>query len=114
MDSFFRTAEACTHCGFVFERESGFWVGAMIINTILSFAILLIVFVGGWVWFWPDVPWTGLLIATIAVAVMVPIAGYPFTKSLWSAIEMSYHQLEPEERQRALRNVEAARSSESG
>jgi hypothetical protein len=74
MDSFFRTAEVCTHCGFVFERESGFWVGAMIINTILSFAILLIVFVGGWVWFWPDVPWTGLLIATIAVAVLVPIA----------------------------------------
>jgi hypothetical protein len=94
-------AEHCPTCGFVFEREPGFWVGAMIINTILSFGSLLIVFVGGWVVFWPDVPWTGVLMATVAVAIVVPIGGYWLGKSLWSAIELSYHQLDDEERRRA-------------
>lgn len=110
----FRMAESCPACGFVFEREPGFWVGAMIINTILSFGTLLVVFVGGWIAFWPDVPWTGLLVATIAVAVIVPVAGYPLTKSLWSAIELSYHQVEPEERRRATDRLQQGQPSESG
>ena len=110
----FRMKESCPSCGFVFEREPGFWVGAMIINTILSFGSLLLVFVGGWIAFWPDVPWTGILIATIAVALIVPIAGYPLTKSLWSAIELSYHRLEPAEQQKAADRLRAAQSSPSG
>lgn len=93
--------EHCPACGFVFEREPGFWVGAMIVNTIISFGSLLIVFVGGWIVFWPDVPWTGLLVASVAVAVVVPIVGYPLGKSLWSAVELSYHPLDEAERSRA-------------
>lgn len=111
--SAFRMAESCPACGFRFEREPGFWVGAMIVNTILSFGTLLVVFVGGWVLFWPDVPWAGLMAATVAVAVVVPIAGYPLTKSLWSAIEMSYHRLEPEERSRAAARLEARPGDDS-
>jgi uncharacterized protein (DUF983 family) len=102
----------CPACGFVFERESGFWVGAMIINTTVSFALLLIVFVTGWVLFWPDVPWTGLLIATLVVAGFTPVLFYPWSKSLWSAIELSYHRLEPEEQRRAAERLEADRRVE--
>lgn len=93
--------EACPACGFVFEREPGYWVGAMIVNTILSFGSLLLVFVGGWIAFWPDVPWTGLLIATVAVAGLTPVLYYPMSKSLWTAIELSYHQLEESEQEKA-------------
>lgn len=96
-----RMPEHCPACGFVFEREQGYWVGAMIINTTVSFALLLLVFVGGWIVFWPDVPWTGLLITTVAIAGLGPILFYPWSKSLWSAIELSYHRLEPAERERA-------------
>ena len=73
----------------------------MIINMIMSFGSLLIVFVGGWIIFWPEVPWTGLLVATICVAIIVPVASYPLGKSLWSAIELSYHELDDVERERA-------------
>lgn len=93
--------ESCPACGFVFEREPGYWVGAMIVNTILSFGSLLLVFVGGWVAFWPDVPWTALLIATVTVAGLTPLLYYPMSKSLWSAIELSYHQLEAAEQEKA-------------
>ncbi|MDH4117708.1 MAG: DUF983 domain-containing protein [Acidimicrobiia bacterium] len=108
-ETWLRMAENCPACGFRFEREHGFWVGAMIINTILSFASLLAVFVGGWVAFWPNVPWTGLLVATVSVAGVTPLLYYPMSKSLWSAIEMSYHELEPAERTAA--NARVAQNS---
>lgn len=101
--------EHCPVCGFVFEREQGFWVGALIINTIVTFGLLLVVFVGGWILFWPDVPWTGLMAATVAVAGLVPVAFYPWSKSLWSAIELSYHRLEPAEQEKAASRLAADR-----
>jgi uncharacterized protein (DUF983 family) len=97
-----RAAPHCTACGFAFEREPGYWVGAMIINTIIAFGLLLTVFVGGWVVFWPDVPWTGVMLATVAVGGVTPIVAYPWSKAIWSAIELSYHELEPAERQAAF------------
>lgn len=104
-------AESCAGCGFVFEREPGYWIGAMIINTILATVALLAVFVGGWITFWPDVPWTGLLIAAMSVAVVVPIGAYPLSKSLWSAIELSYHRLEPAEQERARQRLAETRDA---
>jgi hypothetical protein len=86
----------------------------MIINTVASFGLLLVVFVGGWVLFWPDVPWTGLLIATLVVGGVTPVAFYPWSKSLWSAIEMSYHRLEPDEQARARRRLAEAGPGDSG
>ncbi len=89
--------ESCPSCGLRFEREPGYWVGAMIINTTLTFALFLGVFVGGMVGFWPDVPWAGLLAVSIVVMGGVPIAFYPRSKTTWLAIELSYHPLEPDE-----------------
>lgn len=84
----------CPTCGLRFEREQGYWVGSMIINTIVTFGLLLFVLVGGIVVFWPDVAWTGLFIATVAVAGLTPVLFHPFSRTVWMAIEMSYHPVE--------------------
>jgi uncharacterized protein (DUF983 family) len=89
--------ERCNTCGFKFEREPGYWVGAMIINTTVTFASILVVFVLGMVLTWPDVPWTVLLVVTVLVAGVVPVIWYPLSKTVWQAIELSYHQLEDHE-----------------
>lgn len=104
--SWSRTHDWCPACGFAFEREPGYWVGAMIINTTVTFALFVVVLVGGMVLTWPDVPWTPLFVATVLLMLVVPIAFYPWSKSVWMAVELSYHQLEPEERAAA-----AARAS---
>lgn len=101
--------ERCPTCGFRFERESGYWVGAMIINTAVSFAAILVTFVLGMVITWPDVPWTALLVVTIFVAGAVPVIWYPLSKTVWQAIELSYHQLEEDEILSAMEDV-ASRS----
>jgi uncharacterized protein (DUF983 family) len=89
--------EHCATCGFKFEREPGYWLGGLIINMAVSLGFFLATLVGGMAVFWPDVPWNALSAATIGVMLVVPIAFYPWSKSIWMAIELSYHKLEEKE-----------------
>lgn len=84
----------CPRCALKFEREQGYWVGSMIINTIVTFGLILVVLVGGMVMLWPDIPWTPLSVATVAVAGLTPILFHPLSRTVWMAIEMSYHPSE--------------------
>ncbi len=43
----FSMAEDCPRCGLHFERIEGHWIGAIGINTIVSFAVLGIVVIVG-------------------------------------------------------------------
>lgn len=95
--------EHCPRCGLEFEREPGYWVGAVVINTAIVFATFLLVFAGMTVATYPNVPWGLVLGVTIGANVLVPIIAYPLSRTIWLAMEMSWHPLEPEE-------IEAARS----
>lgn len=90
--------EYCSNCGFKFEREPGYWVGALIINMAVALFVFLVTLVGGIALTWPDPPWNVLSAATIGVMLVVPIVFYPWSKSIWMAIELSYHKLEEKER----------------
>jgi hypothetical protein len=89
--------EDCSQCCIHFEREEGYWVGALIINTTVTFATFLVIFVSGILITWPDVPWTVVGVVTIVANGLIPVAFYPVSKSLWLALEMGWHPLEPEE-----------------
>lgn len=106
-DSWFSLRETCQACGLRFEREPGYWVGAVTINTVVIFATFLLVFGGSVLLTWPEVPWTGVLIVTLLVNLLVPTIFYPMSKTVWSAFELSWHPLEPEE-------IEAAASRIAG
>lgn len=89
--------EFCSLCGLRFEREPGYWVGAVIINTTVIFATFLVVFGGMVLITYPDVPWGLVLGVTVGANLVIPILFYPISKSLWSALELSWHPLEPVE-----------------
>jgi Na+(H+)/acetate symporter ActP len=89
--------EHCRSCGLRFEREPGYWVGAVIINTTVIFATFLIVFGGMILLTWPDVPWTVVLVTTVVANVVIPVFFYPMSKTVWLALELSWHPLEPDE-----------------
>jgi hypothetical protein len=84
--------EDCSRCGLHFEREEGYWVGALIINTTVTFAAFLVLFVGGIALTWPDVPWGAIAAVTIVVMAVLPILFYPFSKTVWMAIEMGWNK----------------------
>lgn len=90
----FTLRDACPGCGHSFEREEGYWVGAMIMNTAgaqLGFFILLL---GGMALFWPEVPWTGLLVAGLVYMGGFPVVFYPFSKTLWMWCDFVLHPLD--------------------
>ena len=47
-------------------------------------------FVAAMILMWPAVNWDALLWGTVALAVVAPIATYPFTMTLWLALDMTF------------------------
>jgi uncharacterized protein (DUF983 family) len=81
----FAMHEACEHCAMRFEREPGYFVGAIYVNyavtafLCLGSAIALDVLVG--------IPlWLQLAIAG-TLAVLVPVVFFRYARSLWLGIE---------------------------
>lgn len=87
----------CPKCGHKFEREPGYWVGAVIFNTALAIAAIFATMAIFLAASWPDVPWTALTVATVAVSVIVPSIGYPYARTLWMAYDLYVHPLEERE-----------------
>jgi uncharacterized protein (DUF983 family) len=80
---YFSLEDACRSCGFAFEREEGYWVGAMILNIGGAQVMFFAFFIGGMVLTWPDPPWTVFLVGGIALMAAFPIVFYPYSKLLW-------------------------------
>ena len=95
--SYFGLREHCDRCGLRFEREEGYWVGALIVNTTVVFGSFLLVFVGGMAMTWPEVRWGVLGALTVGTMAILPIVFYPLSKTLWMALELSWHPLEDRE-----------------
>ncbi|MFZ0015650.1 MAG: DUF983 domain-containing protein [Acidimicrobiia bacterium] len=103
--TWFTMTENCSRCGLKFEREPGYWVGAVTINTVVIFITFLVVFTTLVLATWPDVPWPVVFAVTLVANVVIPIVFYPISKTLWLALEMSWHPLEPEELEAARDRV---------
>ncbi len=89
--------ERCPRCGHHFERGDGFWLGSITVNMAFTFATFLLVFAGGMVATWPDVPWTLLLILTLTLNALFPVLFHPLSRTLWVGMEMAARPLEPRE-----------------
>jgi uncharacterized protein (DUF983 family) len=93
----FTKTERCRTCGYRYERQPGFLVGALTINTIVTFGLLAVVLVVGIVLSYPDIALVPILAAAAVVTVLVPIVGYPFSYTIWAAVDLTMRPLEPAE-----------------
>jgi len=93
----FTLADRCPRCSFRFERIEGHWLGALGLNTIVSFSVLFVVVVAGLVLSHPDFAMVPLVVAAVVTAVVVPLAFYPSSKTMWTAIDILMRPLEPGE-----------------
>jgi uncharacterized protein (DUF983 family) len=94
----FRMLDRCPSCGYKFAREEGFFFGAYIVNLVITEAVLFGICLG----------YIGVhgaegsdlrisLIAACAAALVVPVVFYPFSRTLWSAIDLIFTPLELDE-----------------
>jgi len=86
----FRMTPDCPHCGLHFEREPGYWVGAVAINTTVVGILFTIVLVAWSAATVPDIPWVPLLIAEVPLMAIGPAAFYPYSKTLWVAVDRAF------------------------
>jgi uncharacterized protein (DUF983 family) len=90
-------ADQCSVCGHRFEREQGYWLGAVIINTAVTFALFIAIGITIISATWPEVPWNVVLIVTLAFNGLFPVLFYPFSKTIWVALDLGFRPLEPAE-----------------
>lgn len=82
----------CPGCGLHFEREQGYWAGALAINFILTGGLYLITIGTILAITIPEVPVVPVLAIVIPIGVLGPIIAYPFSKTIWIAVDRGYLQ----------------------
>lgn len=95
-ESWFRMKERCPTCGFLFEREPGFFVGAYLINFAIAEGFLFVLIMA-FLALKNARPETGVgwpIVAGLTVGVVAPIVFYPFSRTIWSAIDLAMTPLE--------------------
>jgi len=82
----------CPRCGLHFEREEGYWAGALAINIGVAGAVFIVTFGVALALTVPDVPVAPLLAILIPLMILVPLLGYPFSKTVWVAVDRAFLQ----------------------
>ena len=87
----FRMKERCPRCGYLYEREEGFFLGAYVINlaiaqslVILLAVVPLIVRLAGD----PDASILPFVVGGLLGAVVAPVVFYPWSKTIWTAFDL--------------------------
>ena len=93
----FTMVERCPRCGLRFERIEGHWTGALGVNTIVSFGVLAVIVVVGLILSAPDFEVLPLFVVAGLEAVLMPLFFFPFSKTVWTAIDLWMRPLAPDE-----------------
>jgi uncharacterized protein (DUF983 family) len=94
----FAMRERCPRCGLGFNREEGFWLGGYVVNFGVTeglIGVVLAVFIlreassGGTLALAP------VIAAAAVAAVVVPLLFFPASRTIWLAIDLALHPLDP-------------------
>lgn len=90
------TRAACPRCGLRMDRgESDFFVGGYTINFIVVELILVAFLSVAVLATWPEVPWSWLLWLGAPLMVLAPIAFFPFSRTIWLAVDLAMRPPRP-------------------
>ena len=103
----FRMVDRCPRCGIRFEREAGFFLGAFVINFGVGeglIAVLLFVFIvlestNS------HVSTTTFIVVAIVLSIIAALFFYPFSKTIWAALDLAMNRPGPEELEEAAHHA---------
>ena len=84
--------DRCRTCGIRWRREEGFELGAVTINTVLTFIVLTAAMTIGFIRTSPEIPVLPMVLSLVGVAILMPIVIYPFTFTIWLALDLAVHR----------------------
>ncbi len=89
--------DRCRTCGIKWRREVGFELGAITVNTVVTFFALTVAMAVGIITTTPDIPVLPLVVGLAIGALLLPVVIYPFTFTVWLAFDLAVHRPEPAE-----------------
>ncbi|MGH2635990.1 MAG: DUF983 domain-containing protein [Actinomycetota bacterium] len=95
-ETWFRIRARCPRCGLRLEREEGGFLGAMTVNYVVTAVVWVAVLVVWLVLDLPNVHVLQLTIVSIATAIVVPLLFWPFSKSIWAAVDYLVYRTDPD------------------
>jgi uncharacterized protein (DUF983 family) len=94
-ETWFRIRPRCPRCGLRLEREEGGFLGAMVLNYVATAVVWVAVMIAWLVVDLPDVEVLALTLTSIGVAILVPLLFWPFSKSIWAAVDYLVYRSDP-------------------
>jgi len=97
--SWFRMKDRCPGCGFKFDREPGFFIGAYFINFVIAegfMFVMLMVYIAA-LNRDSGTSQVGPIVLGLTFAIVCPLVFYPFARTIWSAIDLAMSPLELDE-----------------
>lgn len=95
----FKMYERCPVCGWKYEREEGYWTGAIAVNLVVTELLIALVVVPLAVWLALNhQPITLLVAIGLPLPFILPFLFFRHAKSLWMSIDFMVHPVDPEER----------------
>lgn len=102
--NWFRMRDRCPRCGYVFAREDGFALGAILMNFAITEALLAVVGIIPLIALLashPNANVAPVIVAAGAAVVLGPVAFAPYSRTLWVAFELIFRPAvdrEPDDR----------------
>jgi len=80
----------CPSCGVVLQRrEDGYTLGGLWLNLLFAELVTATLFISTLVATWPAPPWRLLRVGLPVLALVTPVLFYPFSKTLFLALDLS-------------------------
>ena len=92
---FFKMKEHCSNCGMKYEKEVGFFYGAMYISYMLNIALFVTATVGYYLLFEEKYDWRYYIMVYLLITFLLVRWIYRMSRSIWLMIMVAY---EPEKR----------------
>lgn len=100
----FRMKERCPTCGYLFEREEGFFLGAYVINLAIAQGMVIVLAIVPLIVRLasdPDASIAPFIVGGAIGALVAPMLFYPWSKTIWTAFDLMLrpvHMTEPADR----------------
>jgi uncharacterized protein (DUF983 family) len=89
-----RMVPSCPRCGLTFARVPGHWLGSWFLNIVLAQVVVVAILIIGVATTFPNSPMGIISVIDAGAAIVVPLGFFPFSRTLWTAIDLAMRPLD--------------------
>jgi uncharacterized protein (DUF983 family) len=92
-DGWFTLKKQCPACGVTYAYEDGYFLGSYPVNLVATELLAAAIVIG--LIIWSSLSVLEMQVIAVALAVGLPLLGYPFALLIWVALDIAFHPPDP-------------------